>query len=256
MSKIEPCLELQEAIEKFVGYGVKIVTPEVAVMKDKRLEYGSSGGTAYFDQIRVFYKEQSLMKEWQWRDRYSASNDRYDLAVHDIGAVNVDETDGKVKVEVEIINNKYGNRQAIFTFEKTEISRPRLSAQEQESFKNKVKAEVERIMKAHYNRWENRCHLNLIRCPAYKEPLLSQEKIWAEYGIAAFVIVEQIDHAASDPQMRHLLYLLTAQQPVAEMKSENHGYVKAEGGSMLAIIDLQPDGLLISSKAGKSLIKL
>lgn len=256
MSKITPCLELKEAIEKFAGYGVKIVTPEVAVMQDRRTEYGSSGGCAYFDQIRVFYKDQALMKEWQWRDRYSASNDRYDLAVNDIGAVIVKEVDGKVKVEVEIINKEYGNRQAIFTFEKTEISRPKLSAQEQESFKAKFKTEVERIMKVLNEHWENRNRLHLIHGQSYKQPLLTQEKIWAEYGIAAFVAVEQIDHVASDPQMRHLLYVLTAEHPEAEMKSENHGYVRAEGGSMLSIIELQPEGLLISSKAGKSIIKL
>jgi hypothetical protein len=93
-----------------------IMSPDIAAVLTSRSEYESSGGIGYYDQVRVFFKNQTDIKEWQWRDRYSASNDKPWLAVHSIGAVNVSEKGNKVIVEVELVNNQYGNRTVTYTF--------------------------------------------------------------------------------------------------------------------------------------------
>ena len=50
--------------------------PDVAAVVTSRSEWGSSGGIGYWSGVRVYYGAQSSHNEWQWRDRYSASNDR------------------------------------------------------------------------------------------------------------------------------------------------------------------------------------
>lgn len=94
-----------------------IVSPDIAAVLTSRSEYGSGGGSiGYYDQVRVFFGSQADMKEWQWRDRYSESDDKPWLAVHAIGTVKVSKKDNEVNVEVELVNNRHGNRNRIETY--------------------------------------------------------------------------------------------------------------------------------------------
>jgi hypothetical protein len=109
---------LQKQILEYVGYGLHFVNSEVAVVVTSRTISGNTGGNGYYDQVRVFYKNKELMREWQWRDRFEARKDKHWLRVLDIGEVNITKEDNTLKVKVERINDqKYHNRSTIFTFE-------------------------------------------------------------------------------------------------------------------------------------------
>jgi hypothetical protein len=248
---------------------LKIVNPDIAVVQDSRSEWGSSGGIGYYDQIRVFYGNQSSMQEWQWRDRYSASNDKPWLRIDSIGKVKVSEEKGKVIVEVELVNKKYDNRTATFTFDIKKVTTMRkLSADDQVAFSTRVEEEISRIMSELERLWDLKPQM-VASYPAeasmpmgtpsyvpYRRPSIKQQEIHAEIGVAAFVTEEQIDHRVSDPQIRYELYVMTGKNKKAERKAEDHGYDKREGGAFLNILEVTSDHIIINTKHGKSTIAL
>jgi hypothetical protein len=245
-----------------------IASSNVAVVLTSRSEWGSSGGIGKFDQVHVFCGSQADMKEWQWRDRYSASNDKPWLRVDAIGAVEVSEKDDKVEVKVELVNKQYGNRTVTYTFDPPKPTAVRtLSMEEQATFIAQVEKEVARVM-AELNRlWE--CKPQMVASyPAgmtmpmgtptyvpYRQPSIKQREFHPEIGVAAFVTEEQIDHRGSDPQIRYELYVLTAGSEKAERKAEDHGY-RREGGAFLTIIEVGPEHIVINTKSGKQTIML
>lgn len=111
--------KLRQQILPYAGNNsLTIASPDVAVVLTSRSVYGSGGGgIGYYDQVHVFFRSHAIMKEWQWRDRYSESADKPWLAVHAIGTVKVSEKDNEVHVEVELVNNHHGNRTATYTFD-------------------------------------------------------------------------------------------------------------------------------------------
>ena len=236
---------------------------DVAAVLTSRSEWGSSGGIGYYDQVRVFCGSQADMKEWQWRDRYSASNDKPWLAVHAIGAVKVSKKDNKVNVEVELVNNQHGNRTATYTFDPPKATAVRtLSVDEQATFTAQVEKEVARVM-AELNRLHE-CKPTMVNphpmtmadgYVPYRQPSIKQREFHPEIGIAAFVTEEQIDHRVSDPQIRHELYVLTAGSEKAERKAEDHGYGR-EGGAFLTILEIGAERIVINTKSGKATIAL
>lgn len=245
-----------------------IASSDVAAVLTSRSEWGSSGGIGYYDQVRVFYGSQADMKEWQWRDRYSASNDKPWLAVHAIGAVKMSEKDNKVNVEVELVNNRHGNRTATYIFDPPKPTAVKtLSVDEQATFTAQVEKETARVM-AELNRlWE--CKPQMVASyPAgmtmpmgtptyvpYRRPSIKQREFHPEIGVAVFVTEEQIDHRVSDPQIRHELYVLSAASEKAECKAEDHGYDR-EGGAFLTILEVGPERIVINTKSGKATISL
>lgn len=245
-----------------------IASPDVAAVLTSRSEWGSGGGIGYYDQVRVFCGEQVVLKEWQWRDRYSSSNDRPSLAVHAIGAVKVSENDKEVNVEVELVNNHYDNRTATYTFDSPKPTATRtLSEDEQAAFTAQVEKEVARVMSELNRLWE--CKPKMIAShPAgmtmptntptyvsYRRPSIKQREFHPEIGVAAFVTEEQIDHSLSDPQIRHDLYVLTAGGEKAERKAEDNGYGR-EGGAFLTILEVGTERVVINTKSGKATIAL
>jgi hypothetical protein len=240
-----------------------VTSSNVAAVLTSRSECGSSGGVGYYSQVRVFCGSQADLKEWQWRDRYSASNDKPWLAVHSIGVVKVSEEDDKVNVEVELVNNQHDNRTATYTFDSPKTTSVRmLTVDEQTTFNTQVEKEVARIMAEHGRLWE--CKPQMVNqhptsmadsYTSYRQPTIKQREFHPEIGIAAFVIEEQIDHRVSDPQIRHELYVLTAGSEKAERKAEDHGYGR-EGGAFLTILEIDREHVVINTKNGKSAITL
>lgn len=243
-----------------------IASPNVAAVLTSRSEWGSSGGIGYYDQVRVFCGSQSDIKEWQWRDRYSASNDKPWLAVHSIGAVKVSEKDNRVVVEVELVNNKHNNRTATYTFDPPKATAVRtLSTEEQATFTAQVEKEVARVM-AELNRlWE--CKPKMVNphpmgmgaadgYVSYRRPSIKQQEFHPEIGVAAFVTEEQIDHRVDDPQIRYELHVLTAGSEKAECKAEDHGYDRGEGGAFLTILEIGSKRIVVNTKRGKATISL
>jgi len=242
-----------------------IVSPNIAVVQTFRSEWGSSGGIGYYDQVRVFCGSQSEMREWQWRDRYSASNDKPWLAIDEIGNIKISEGE-KVTVEVELVNKKYGNRTVTFTFDPpkpdTSDTSRKLSEEKQKLFLVKVEEEILKIMNELNRLWE--CKPKMLNPYSttrqdseipYRQPFIKQKEVHPEIGVAAFVTAEQIDHRGTDPQMRYTLFVVTEDNKQAEAKAEDHGYER-EGGAFLKIIEVTAEHFVINTKEGKKTIKI
>jgi len=247
LESLTPELQSQLTFTK-TGSNIKIVNSAIAVMHGSRSEWGSSGGIGYYAQVRVFYGSQSELKEWQWRDRFDASWDNPRLIVHRIGAVKVLKQANKVAIEIELINDNYGSRTTVFTFDSSKITTNRaLSIDEQTAFAVRVNDEKLRIMTEFYKLWE-------CKPRDFPMPGIQETEIDLEVGVAAFVIEEQIDCRAGDPQIRRGLYVLTVGKDI-EKKAEDHGYGR-EGGAFLTIVDVKPEYIIINTKKGKEKIDL
>lgn len=243
---------------RYANRGLKIVNQDIAIMQDSRSEWGSSGGIGYYDQIRIFCGSQSDMREWQWRDRYSVANDRHDLSIQGIGEVNVSYENNQIAVEIELINDRYGNRFTTFTFDQVDsvVDSVTLSDKEQVVFLKAVDAEIERILSDLNEFWKRKPQMlcrfgSSTGYTAYRRPSIKQKEVCAESGVAAFVIEEQIDHRGSDPQIRYDLFVLKCGVEKAERLAYDHGYER-EGGAFLSIVSLNAKEVVISSKYGTS----
>jgi hypothetical protein len=237
---------------------IRIINPNVAVIKRERLDYGfGGGGTGYYDQVMVLYQGQKELKEWCWRDRYSASNDKYWLAVNDIGEVKVFEDGDKITVEAELINNQRKRTEKWF-FDKTKEKKPELfSAEAQAEFQDKANKEIDRI-KSHLDEmWQRKVKMfTADGYASYVQPSIKQMEIRPEIGIAAFLTEEQIDHrVGGDRQMRRELFVLVSGKEKAELVAEDHGYA-SNGGAVLAILDVDLGNIDIDSKRGRMTIPL
>lgn len=223
---------------------------------DSRSEYGSSGGIGYYSQVHVSYGSQKQMKEWQWRDRYSASNDKPWLHVYAIGEVKISEEETQTVIEVELLNRENGSRWATFVFDRKAIETKvkELSLEDQSEFRTKLGFEIKRIMD-----WKQSLR---DRCPresgagCYSSPQIKKQVNLQEVGIAAFIIESQIDYFGDDRQMRLELYVFRHGNDEAKLLAEEHGYNKREGGAFLVIIDMTAEHILINTKGGKQEIKL
>jgi hypothetical protein len=212
--------------------------------------------------VRVYYGAQSDHQEWQWRDRYSASNDRPYLSIHGLGAITVIENDDNVEIKIELKNRNDSSRSATFIFEKKEVVPVRtLSADEQAKFLATVQSEQQRIMAELERMWGFKSPM-VATGPGwpsgyqpYQRPRMKQIEVKAEIGVAAFITEEQIDHRVDDPQMRFEMYVVTAGDEKAECKAEDHGYVR-EGGAFLTILEVTADTVTINTKTGKRTISL
>ena len=239
-----------------------IVDKDTAVVTDSRSDWGSSGGIGYYDQIRVFYGQQSNMQEWQWRDRYSASKDRPSLAIHGIGKVDVAKKENMVSIEIELINNKYGNRSTTFSFKQKKLAEvPRLSVDDQAKFQAQVEKEIELVMSELNRLWECKPEMLSRVMPtssgytSYRQPSIKQTDFRLEIGVAVFVTEEQIDHRASDPQIRYELFVVKFGEEKVRRVTEDHGY-ESEGGAFLAVLDLNSEQVVVNTKSGKATILL
>ncbi|MEX0999929.1 MAG: hypothetical protein WD000_08230 [Thermodesulfobacteriota bacterium] len=260
--------ELRRQLLNYASYStIKVANPTVAALVDSRSEYGSTGGSGYWSQVRVFCGSQSDMREWQWRDRYSADKDKPWLSFNKIGEMKVSAEDGKVVVEVELVNNQHGNRTTSFTFNPPQPSAVRtLSVEKQVAFTALVKREEERIMEDLKRLWELKPRMvNPHPAPvlgsgddgytAYLRPSIKQRVFCPEIGVSAFVTEEQIDHRANDPQIRHELHVLTVGNDKVQHMAEDHGYDR-EGGSFLTILEVNEESIAINTKSGKKKIVL
>ena len=230
-------------------------SPDVVVCVTNRSEYGGSGGIGYFDSVRVYYHGQTQMKEWQWRDRWSASNDRPWLSIHEIGKIDVSVSEGKATVTVEVKNrDPRGNRSAVFTFEhKEETTVQTLSESDQQAFTAKVDAEMDRIM-AHLNKmWKLKPTMLDLRgnYAAYYQPKVKEQIVRANIGLAVFVTEEQIDARDGHRQMRYELYVMTSEDTQSRRLAEDHAYEPREGSGVIAIVDVNRDKITINTRHGQ-----
>ena len=103
----------RKIMEKVMGK-VKVTLIRVMEWNERR------AGVGYRDDIYVTFslagESTTSTKGWWWHNRFSAADDKPWLKVDSIGAVEVSERGKKTEVEVELINENYGNRTITFTF--------------------------------------------------------------------------------------------------------------------------------------------
>ncbi|MFA6198141.1 MAG: hypothetical protein WC734_03240 [Patescibacteria group bacterium] len=251
-----------QILKHAVDSTLTISSPNVAAVVTSRSEWGSSGGIGYWSGVRVYYGAQSDHQEWQWRDRYSADNDRPYLSINSLGAITVIETGGKIEITVEL-KNRTGSRTTTFIFEKKEaLPVSTLSTKKQAAFLAVVQSEQQRIMAELERMWGFKPQM-IASTPgstsgyrSYQRPNMKQSEVRAELGVAAFITEEQIDHhPGGDPQIRFEMYVLTVGDTKAVCKAEDHGYGR-DGGAFLAILEVTADQVVINTKSGKQTISL
>ena len=255
----QPVSEQAKAfIANLITSTLAVVTPDVFVWLTSRSEWGGSGGIGYFDQVRIYYHGQTKLAEYQWRDRYSASNDKPWLKVNSFGATSVEVSGNKATVSVELVNID-GKRTEKYVFEHKEVVAPtQLSSDEQTLFTTRVEQAVGEIMTEKNHLYELKPTMvgHTGNYVPYRRPSVKQSVVHANLGISAFVIEEQIDHRVDDPQTRYELYVMFAKDKTYRYITEDHGYEKREGSNVIAILELTQDSVLVNTKNGQKTLKI
>lgn len=230
--------------------------PEAVAALTSRNQWGMSGGIGYYDQVRLYYHGQTEMVEFNWRDQYSAANDRPRLKVNSIGGLTISASGEKVRVSVKL-KNSYGTRTHSFKVSPAEppAETDGLSADQSKKFKAAVNAEVERIKAELLRLWEFKPKM-MASYPGsgtgyvkYRTPLVKTPEF--NGPVAAFVTIEQIDHDCSDPQMRYELRVMRFGEEHSEVYFEDHAYEKREGRSAgIAIVTIGKNTITVSTDDG------
>ncbi len=257
INSVKPSPALFDFLLNFPRYieEIKVVEPDIAIIKTCRSEWGRTGSIGYFDQITVYYHGKTETQEWQRRDRWSANNDRPWLSIHGIGDVKVQVENGGVKIEIELINRRYGNRWARFACEKVEQEQIVLTEQEREKFKRQVDLEINKEM----DKGQPQKYYSSYWAPAYVQYspriIIKEKIIRADIGIAAWVTEEQqIDNWLSMPQMRYKLYVMKyGEEPKVVLEDHSYEY---EGSAVIAIVSLEVDKVVANTRHGKKTIEL
>jgi hypothetical protein len=242
---------------------VKMVDPDIALVYTDRSDWSGGAGTAYFDQVTCFYYDQKERREWQWRDKYSASNDRWDLRICGFGKVEIKNH----IVRIELLNKWHGNRWTEFKF-----NPPKPVTKTKQRSKEDVEAHQEvydntkaKVMEEKTQLWELKPEMlastgnfvtggNTGYC-RYAGPFVDQEFKRPEICRSAFIAREQIDHRGSVPQMRFELYLI--KDTTTKMIWETHFYAYPEvKNDFINIVELSETTMEIETADGKKTLRL
>lgn len=239
------------------------------VLGGSRSEYGSSGGIGYFSRVIVWSNGQSQEKEYQWRDRWSASNDKPQYHFNNLKIKAIKKEGSTLNLDVEANpDKKYRPTVANFSFEITGVEEKlkTLSKEEQVEFKNYVEQEIEKIVTEKMKMWENKPQMPAtypagMTMPAgtpsyvsYNQPSLTNKAVSLKNGLGAFIVKEQIDHRASDPQFRYELYV-TRHDKGTNMEYEDHAYQKREGDASITGLRILKGKVVFSTREGKKEIE-
>lgn len=91
----------------------------LVIVNSKFHDYSPGGGVARYSHLTVFYGEQTETKGWQYSDKWSRSDDRWDLMVLKIGEIRASacHTD-KMEVSIGCVApHGYSPRTVTFTFD-------------------------------------------------------------------------------------------------------------------------------------------
>lgn len=248
---------------------VHIVDSNLAVAKKPRSEYGGSGGCGYYDQLHVYFRGQTIMKEFMWRDRYSAANDRPYLSINSIDNVGIQENEDIVNIIVTV-SNGYGSRNVSFELENKPVSMSVLTAEQLDEFESRVNQQIDKILidrepgelrlmvetTVNHNNRRNKKTPSIFDEAAYKTSSLKQKVINPVCGVAAFVTEEQIGHQGDDRQMMFSLYVMKDGMEEADLLLRDSAYQRREKRSgLIAISNLMPDAVSVSTDSGPMTIK-
>ncbi|MAE10076.1 MAG: hypothetical protein CMF78_02645 [Candidatus Marinimicrobia bacterium] len=245
------------------------VKNKTLVFLGSRSEYGKSGGIAYFSRVIVWSNGQSQEKEYQWRDRWSASNDQPQYHFNKLEIQDVKKAKNSLNLKIEAIpGDKYSPTSVNFSFENiTEKEKfEALSAEEQAEFKNLIEQEIEKIMSEKLKMWEKKPQM-VATYPAgvtmpqgtptyvnYERPDVTKKAVSLKTGLGAFVIKEQIDAVASDPQLRYEVYI-TKHNKGTKMAYEDHAYLKQEEDASITGLRISKGKVVFKTREGEQEIE-
>jgi hypothetical protein len=250
-------------------WGATIINPDTIAVVSGRSEWGSSGGVGYYSQAVMIFQGQSETKEWCYRDRYDSRKDNWNLCIEKIGQIKPAQNGEKITFSVELLNkDKSRWTEFNFTLKHEPVNVGALSAEDQSAFQDLVEEAIQNLLKVKGERWLGQPEMlryseeprQLLPGESiyvkYEKPSLQQKVIHEQVGIAAFVLVEQIDHRVSDPQLRYELYSVKfgSQEPI--LLSEDHSYDRAEGNAMISVIDLNSQEVKVRTRKGITKIPL
>lgn len=259
---VENCLLEMLTREKEL-WGASVLDSDTVALVSGRSEWGSSGGIGYHSQAVMVFRGQQQTKEWCYRDRYDSRKDNWDLCIEKIGQIQSKANGETIVFRVELINNgKSRWTEFSFAFKLETAEAPALSSAEQLAFRSQVEGAIESLLKAKEERWIGQpemlryCEIPTQLMPGesiyvqYQKPALQQKLVLESSGLAAFVLVEQIDHRLSDPQLRYELYSLKSGQQKSALLFEDHSYDRAEGSAMISIVDLNGQKVKARTREG------
>ena len=245
----------------------------ILALLGSRSEWGSSGGIGYFSRVIAMHQGEVQEKEYQWRDRWSARNDRHKYAFKDLKIDEIEQYGNKLCLSVQADpGEKYYPTSVDFVFDiktdKQELTE--LNESERVEFKKFVETEIDKIMMEKMKLWELKpemlnpigrnmtAPMNLSFVAPYvryEQPELKKKIIDEGRGFAAFIIKEQIDHRGSDAQIRFELYVARNGQE-AELADEDHAYLHREGDPSITGLRIMGNKALYSTRKGKKEIIL
>ncbi|MCX6797783.1 MAG: hypothetical protein NTX66_00995 [Candidatus Falkowbacteria bacterium] len=250
-------------------WGLAILNPDTVAIVSGRSEWGSSGGVGYYSQAVMIFQGQQETKEWCYRDRYDSRKDNWDLCIERIGQIKQEQNGGEVSFGVELLNkDKSRWTEFKFAFKPEPTNIATLSTEDQLAFQNQIEEAIQRLLKIKEERWIGQPEMMQYSeqprqlmpgesiYTKYQKPALQQKVVHEQIGIATFVLVEQIDHRVSDPQLRYELYCLKFGNKEPTLLSEDHSYDRAEGNAMISIIDLNSQELKVRTRKGVNTISL
>ena len=245
----------------------------ILALLGSRSEWGSSGGIGYFSRVIAMHQGEVQEKEYQWRDRWSAKNDRHEFDFKDLKIKEIKKEKNKLLLSVKADpGKKYRPTNVDFIFDvKSDREAPaELSEGEQAEFKEFVETEIKEIIAQKMKLWELKpemlnpigrdmnAPMNLsfaVPYVRYEQPELKKKVIDEKHGFAVFIVKEQIDHRGSDAQMRFELYVVRNGQE-AELADEDHAYLHREGDPSITGLRIMGNKALYSTRKGKKEIIL
>lgn len=225
MAFIERILEKHD-LSHILNYDMEIDTGIIAYIGG-RSEYGNSGGIAMFSQIIIWLNGQEAMKEFQYRDRYSGSNDNYanDFGNVKIIAVKVNGEYFDVEVKATPRGESFSPQIVNFRIKNGKLkSNSSLNQEEQKNFLSLYSTikedKMSQARKFHSKQTGTCMARDYSGYVSYPDPSISSEATRPEIGVGAFVTKECIDAVVNNLQWRYTLYLVN-NQTVKEICQDN-----------------------------------
>ena len=229
----------------------------VIVYVDERSEYGASGGIARFSQIKLWVNGATDMKEFQYRDRYSASNDNYAYDFKEVKILDIERISKNqlsVRVQAKPGNKSFSPIEIEFSIEvsEQEIS-VRTTKEEREKFLAFFEKTKEDVLKSYPKSNQTYFKKPLFNGDfsghmQFPEPSISLSESKPKQLIGIFVTKEVIDAKVDILQTRYRLYLVDGKS--YKEIYEDHAY-SSEGDASIIGVEISGKKVAFTTRDGR-----